>query len=162
MTITQSMVRAMFDYDPTTGALVRLFKNGKRKPMRLTHGDGSVKVRIMGKDYRAHRIIWLHAHGRLPVDVIDHINGNPSDNRLANLREATDAENKRNVGKRRHNTSGFKGVTWDKANKRWLAHATYNGKGVHLGRHPTKEQAAQAYETFARQHYGEFYRSATP
>lgn len=152
-------IREAFEYDPKSGALTRLFKGGTRR----TVGSGKtavdyIKVGFNGSEYPAHRLIWWLVYGELPSRFVDHINGDKSDNRLSNLRLASDAENKRNVGKRRHNTSGFKGVTFDKANGRWLAHATFNGKGIHLGRHTTREGAAAAYAAFAKANHGEFYR----
>lgn len=152
-------IREAFEYDRETGVLLRKFKGGHvRQVGGKKASDGYVKVGFNGREYPAHRIIWWLVHGELPSAFIDHVNGDKSDNRLCNLRLASDAENKRNVGMRRHNTSGFKGVTWDKVNRRWLAHATLNGRGVHLGRHRTKEAAAEAYRNFARENHGEFYK----
>lgn len=148
-----------FHYDAKSGVLTRIFKGGHRRIIgqKKTH-DGYVKVGFNGREYPAHRLIWWITYGILPEQFIDHINGDKSDNRLANLRLATDAENKRNVGMRSHNTSGFKGVSWDKANKRWMAHATLNGRGYNLGRYSTAEDAAEAYRAFAERHHGSFYR----
>lgn len=148
-----------FQYDAETGVLTRLFKGGNRRVIgsKKAH-DGYIKIGFNGREYTAHRLIWWIVYGCLPDRFIDHINGDKADNRLCNLRLATDGENKRNVGKRSHNTSGFKGVTWDKVNRRWLAHATFQGRGVHLGRHDTAEAAGEAYRVFAAENHGPFYR----
>lgn len=148
-----------FDYSPETGVLTRKFKGGHARVAggNKTNG-GYTKIGFNGREYPAHRLIWWRVYGELPDHFIDHINGDKSDNRLCNLRLATDAENKRNVGKRSHNTSGFKGVTWDKVNKKWIAHATLNGKGYTLGRFSTIEMAAEAYRGFAQKHHGDFYK----
>lgn len=153
-----------FGYDPETGVLTRKFKGGHQRVVgsKVLSPNSYVKVGFNGREYPAHRLIWWLVYGSLPDGFIDHVNGDKADNRLANLRLATDAENKRNVGMRSHNTSGFKGVTWDKANRRWLAHATLGGKGYHLGRHDTKEAAAEAYRAFAKKHHGQFYRETNP
>lgn len=153
-------VNDAFEYNPETGTLTRVFKGGHRRVAgsRKQAAD-YIRVGFNGREYPAHRLIWWLVYGSLPSAFIDHINGDRTDNRLCNLRLATDAQNKRNVGMRSHNTSGFKGVTWDKANNRWLAHATHNGRGVHLGRYDKKEDAAEAYRQFAREAHGEFYRS---
>jgi hypothetical protein len=155
----QENIREAFDYDRETGALVRKFKGGHVRPAgaKKSH-TGYTKIGFNGREYPAHRLIWWLVYGELPIAFVDHVNGDKSDNRLCNLRLATDAQNKRNVGKRAHNTSGFKGVTWDKINRRWLAHATLNGIGINLGRHSTKESAAEAYRNFARENHGEFYK----
>lgn len=148
-----------FDYSPETGILTRKFKGGHERAAgtRKAH-KGYTKIGFNGHEYPAHRLIWWLVYGALPTRFIDHVNGDRSDNRLCNLRLATDAENKRNVGIRAHNTSGFKGVTWDKDNRKWLAHATLNGKGYHLGRYTTAENAARAYRDFAKKNHGDFYR----
>ena len=106
-----------FEYDAETGVLTRIFKSGKRRVAGANVRSGDyIRVSFNGKEYPAHRLIWLLVYGQSPDQFIDHINGVRTDNRLANLRLASDAENKRNVGIRSHNTSGEKGVTWDKAN----------------------------------------------
>lgn len=148
-----------FVYDPETGVLLRKFKGGTtREAGSKKSVEGYTRVSFNGREYPAHRLIWWLVYGSLPSLFVDHVNGDKSDNRLSNLRLATDAENKRNVGKRSHNTSGYKGVSWDRANNRWLANASLNGRSVHLGRHATKEAAAEAYKRFAEEHHGEFYR----
>ena len=153
------IITEAFRYDPVTGRLVRVFKGGHTRVIGANRqSDGYAKVGFNGREYPAHRLIWWLVYGSLPDRFIDHINGDKGDNRLANLRLASDAENKRNVEKRRHNTSGFKGVSFCKSTGRWLAHATLNGRGFHLGRHSTREEAAAAYQAFARANHGEFYR----
>lgn len=85
--------------------------------------------RLFDKPIKAHRAIWALATGEWP-EAIDHINGNRTDNRLANLRAVTTAENNRNVRQRRDNASGVTGVCWDAGRKKWLATAS----GKHVGR----------------------------
>lgn len=82
---------------------------------------------------RAHRVIWLLAHGEWPTDQIDHINGNRGDNRIANLRPATFWENARNQKRRSTNKSGVQGVVWDKAQGKWQARITADNRQRHLG-----------------------------
>lgn len=155
----EEIITEAFGYDSESGILVRKFKGGTTRVVGVKNLGGSyTRVGFNGLEYPAHRLIWWLVHGSLPDRFIDHINGDKTDNRLANLRLATNAENTRNVGMRSHNKSGFKGVSWDKANRRWVAHATLNGRGYTLGRHSTREAAAQAYRNFAKQHHGEFYR----
>jgi len=120
--------------------------------------QGYIIIKIDGKCYRAHRLAFLVAHGHLPKEL-DHINGDPSDNRIANLREATRRENKRNSGKYSNNKSGFKGVCWHKSRGKWRADAQdANGKQIHLGLFTTPEAASAAYNDFAMKLHGDFFR----
>jgi hypothetical protein len=95
-------------------------------------------------------------HGRWPTNHIDPINGIRDDNRIENLREATNAQNGANQGKPSTNTSGYKGVHWDKCNKKWVAQIRVNRKATHLGYFTNIEDAAATYQAAARQYFGEF------
>lgn len=88
--------------------------------------------------------------------VVDHINGNKLDNRRANLRLATRAQNVMNQRTSAANSSGYKGVSWDKDVKKWRAYLTYQKKRVYLGLYEDAEDAAQAYNTKATELFGEF------
>lgn len=149
----------IFSYDPESGVLVRKFKGGHTRVAGSSRkSDYYDRVSFNGTEYPAHRIIWELYYGVKPVGFIDHINGIKHDNRIKNLRIATDAENKRNVGKRKHNTSGFKGVHWVESKKVFKASASFNGKTVYLGIYKNPEDAKNAYEAFCREKYGEFFR----
>jgi hypothetical protein len=91
-----------------------------------------VYTAIKHKNVAIHRIIFLMQHGYLPK-MIDHIDCNPRNNKIENLRAATSAENQRNQKLPRHNTSGFKGVVWSIACQKWIAKVKVNGKTKHLG-----------------------------
>lgn len=88
--------------------------------------------------------------------LIDHINGDGLDNRRANLRQATHAENMRNRRIGSNNTSGFKGVSLHKASGRWVAQICADNVRHHLGYHDTPTEAAIAYDAAARELHGEF------
>jgi hypothetical protein len=88
--------------------------------------------------------------------LVDHINGDGLDNRRANLRPATDLQNRGNRRLSAHNTSGFKGVTWLQRERLWLARCWSDGKLHRLGYHRTAEAAAHAYDAAAREIFGEF------
>jgi hypothetical protein len=99
-----------------------------------------------------HRQIMNPAKGQ----DVDHIKGNKLDNRRANLRLCSRSQNKANVGLKRTNTSGFKGVSFFKQTKRWRARIKVDYKATHLGFFPDKESAAKAYDAAAILHFGRF------
>jgi len=149
----------LLNYDPETGLFTRRSGSG-RWPAGEVAGSlchGYIVIRIDGKSHQAHRLAFLVVHGFIPSEI-DHINLVRSDNRISNLRPATTQQNSRNTGKYSNNTSGFKGVYWDKSNGKWQAQAQdANGKRKTLGRFPTPEAASAAYNDFARNLHGEFY-----
>ena len=111
---------------------------------------------VCGHLYRAHRVAWAISTGIWPKNQIDHINGNKSDNRLINLREATHSENARNKSKPSTNKSGYKGVSWRPDRRLWRAMIRISGVQTHLGYFERAEDAYAAYRLAANQHYGEF------
>lgn len=88
--------------------------------------------------------------------VVDHINGDPLDNRRCNLRTATVSQNQMNSRKRGGCTSAFKGVTWNKSSGKWQAQIKLEGKSTYLGLYGTEQEAHQAYVKAAREMHGEF------
>jgi hypothetical protein len=99
---------------------------------------------------KMHRLIFPGS------EQVDHVNGNGLDNRNANLRGATAAENNHNACKRLDNTSGFKGVYWNTRDRRWRARIEVSGRKIHLGCHDDLEEAARAYDAAARERFGAF------
>jgi hypothetical protein len=115
------------------------------------NGDGRV---FHGKRFKAlSRLIMGVTDPKIQVD---HINHNLLDNRKENLRICTGAENTRNMQRLKRNTSGYKGVSWDKNRKKWTAYIHKNNKQIYLGRYQTKEQAAEIYNEAAIKYHGEF------
>jgi len=125
----------------------------------LNKARGYYQVKLNGKSYYLHRLL---AQAFIPnpenKPQVDHIDGNPQNNCLSNLRWATHAENMRNRKKHRNNTSEYTGVTFDKWSGKWKAQIKINGKNKSLGYFHTKEEAAAAYEAAAKEAFGEFYR----
>lgn len=91
-----------------------------------------------------------------PKIQVDHKNGNGLDNQRENLRTATGRQNQYNQGIHRNNTSGFKGVYWQKSARKWRAFIKVRGKQVHLGLFDDPQKAAQAYDIAAIHHAGEY------
>lgn len=134
--ITAELVRALFDYHPSSGDLVWRINLPYHPDLQgciagTVTATGYMQLCINDKSYRAHRIIWLHVHGELPTGEIDHINQVKHDNRLANLRLASRSEQQLNRAKPAHNTSGVKGVSFSRSKRKWIA--SVNVKGVTYG-----------------------------
>lgn len=91
--------------------------------------------------------------------VTDHIDRDTLNNQRSNLRHCTIRQNAMNVGPQRNNTSGYKGVTWHKKDKKWQASIGLNGKITYLGSYKTAEEAHRAYCAIGEKVYGEFFSS---
>lgn len=116
--------------------------------------EGYIRIRLNGVEYRAHRIVWELHNGKIPEGMlIDHINRIKTDNRIENLRLATQSQNLNNQPGR--SKLGLpKGVQI--SNSKYRAKITINGKSIHLGVFDTPEEAGKAYEDKAVELYGEF------
>jgi hypothetical protein len=147
--MTQDQLKKILSYDPETGLFHWKIKPSKRfaKGMQAgSLGDGYIRIHTNGRQYGAHRLAWLYVHGVEPEHQIDHINGNPSDNRIVNLRQATQMENAQNIRKpQKNNSHGNLGVTYDPKKKLWRTRISINGTRKYIGKFKTQEQAAQAY-----------------
>jgi len=164
--LSASYIRSVFDYAPTTGVLSwRKIDNpsSKYEKRRNTSFAGKEAgcvdqlgyrvVRLGKKNYKAHRLIWLYVHGRMPSDYIDHINGVKSDNRLSNLREVDSCANNQNKAMHHNSRSGVVGVTWDKKARKWRAHIRANKVGHYLGQYSDINEAI-AVRRAAEKAYG--------
>ncbi len=105
---------------------------------------------------RMHRALAERWGWPIASKDVDHWNRDGLDNRRENLRPCTRIQNSRNRGPQKNNTSGYKGVTWNKRAKRWEAKIWLNGGCIHLGKFERVEDAAAAYAAAAAKHYGEF------
>lgn len=142
----------LFTYDPLSGILSnRIHRKGIRSSGTGTvNNAGYLTVCVDYKKYLVHRIAWLlHFHG-WPVGQIDHINGVRTDNRIDNLREATQLINMRNSRAKPSNKSGVPGVRFHQG--KWSGQVRANGKQIHVGTFRTKEEAVQAVAEFRNQH----------
>lgn len=160
--ITQELLKTNIHYNPDTGVFTRIIKSGGNVGEINTkeNDSGYFRVNISGKSYRTHRLAWLYMTGEWPKEHIDHINGMRNDNKFSNLRCASNAENMHNIGKYVTNTSGFKGVSWHKAAKKWCAQIKIDGKRIYLGLFESADLASKAYRDFAKNVHGEFYNGA--
>ena len=147
--ITQHQLREILSYDPESGAFVWLVTRGKARKdaaAGFTRRDRYIEIGIDGALYFAHRLAWFYVHGRWPIQQIDHINGIRGDNRIANLREASNAQNLQNLRKASSNSkSGFLGVSLRKSRGKWRAEIVIEGRKKHLGYFDSSEEAYAAY-----------------
>lgn len=153
--LTQDYLIGALDYDPKTGIFIWKFRadcsssfNGKwaGKKAGTLNWQGRVMIVINGTKFAAHRLAWLYVYGTWPENNIDHINGDPSDNRIENLRDVSHAENMQNLrGAKQNNRTGHLGVCFDKRWGKFEARIAANGKRTSLGRFDTAEEAGEAY-----------------
>ncbi len=122
---------------------------------RIKH-DGYRELRLDGKYYSVHRIIYKMVTGEDPVALVDHINGDKSDNRWVNLRDASHTQNNHNRRVGRNNTTGYKGVSKLKDGRYKVSIRVGNNKRLHLGYFLDLNEAAKAYANAAQKHHGEF------
>lgn len=158
--MTQQELKALFVYEPETGRLRRTTGGRSPYPWRGVGKHRRYQIaRVRGEDVYLHRMVWLYHYGYQPT-MLDHIDGDPTNNRIENLRECTNAQNQYNGPKKCNNKSGFKGVVFRTGyRKPWQARITVGGKAVLLGRFDTPEGAAAAYAAGAAAIAGEFARS---
>lgn len=145
--------------EPKTGIFYNRRRLGSRAAGHMSGSISSNGYRYLlfsgGQKLLAHRLVWFLTHDVWPKEI-DHINGNPDDNRIENLRTATHAENCRNSRRHKDNKSGVKGVCWEQKRGRWAAYICVDGRRHGLGRFRTKEDAASAYREAALEFHGKF------
>lgn len=127
-------------------------------PAGTNKGDGYLIIWLDGKLYRLHRIIWKMYYGEDPKHFIDHINGDRSDNRIVNLRDATHSENNRNRAKiSDKNTTGYTGIIYCEARNKYRTVIMYNNKTIHIGEFEDINEARVRRVMLEKALYKEFY-----
>lgn len=157
--LTAEELRERLDYDPETGVFTWRVKPRQKKILGYAghlSKAGYIYISVRKKTYAAHRLAWLHTYGYWPRKEIDHINRVRSDNRIANLREATRAENCANRKKRptRYRLNGVFLV-----GRRFGARVYVDGIPAYLGVYDTEIEAHAAYTTAVRTAFGAFARA---
>ena len=153
-----SEVRKQFRYNPETGELRRA---GYMVGLREQSPGRGVQVWCVGSNIPASHICFAIQNGRWPSEgfVIDHINGNPKDNRICNLRECTQQQNTQNRKLHSNNKLGLKGVSWHKYKKMYQTTIKVNGAFYHCGYYRDPQVAGEVYAGLAKLYFGEFVRT---
>lgn len=145
MPLTQDRLKQLLEYDAGTGAFRWKITKGRAKAggfAGATDAYGYRVIRVDGVLYKAHRLAWLYAHGAWPEGLLDHVNRMPGDNRLCNLREATQSENMHNA--KRNTKSGVPGVRWREERSRWVAQIRVGYRQHVIGSFACKDEAIRA------------------
>lgn len=163
--LTQQELKLNLSFNPETGIFTWLVANNGRVKVGMIAGSlsstGYLYIMIDRKNYKSHRLAWLYMTGEWPKKMIDHIDGEKSNNRIVNLRDCNQSQNMQNMRASKINASGYKGVSWHNATSKWRSRAKLKRKQYHLGLFEHAEDASQAYQNFAKQNHGEFYREAS-
>lgn len=148
----QEYLKETLHYHPCSGLFFKL--SSPSIAAGRPHPKGYIQITLEGKSFLAHRLAWVYVNGYWPENQIDHINCIKTDNRIENLREATNSENHMNKPIQSNNKSGFKGVHYAVNNSKWVAYIQIPkghkdiGKRttnrIHLGSFLTKDEAVKA------------------
>lgn len=158
--LTHDALTEHLSYDPDTGLFTWLVPRPRGIKVGTVSGritqSGYVQIQLFHRRYQAHRLAWFYHFRCWPQFMLDHINGDGTDNRISNLREATNSLNQANRKRLSTNTSGSRGVTWHKQCGKWQAAIKVNGSNIHLGLFENLNDASEAYEMAANRYFGEY------
>lgn len=161
--LTHERLLSLLVYEPSTGVFRWKVHASSTRPMGSIAGSsekrGYVQIRIDRRLYRAHRLAVFYVTGEWPPHSVDHKNVDKSDGRWDNLRLADKQGNSANTPATKRNVLGVKGVSVVPSG-RFRALISANKRSIYLGTYDTAEQASEAYERAAKQHFGEFARAA--
>ncbi|EQB7353713.1 hypothetical protein BB775_10535 [Enterobacter roggenkampii] len=152
-------IRDLIDYNAETGVLTAKVNFSGRQAGSVIGSQtwqGYYAFSLFGKKCFAHRLAWLLHYGEWPSQPIDHINGIKTDNSIRNLRLCSLSQNQFNKPTQKNNTTGVKGVYWNKRDKRYVASVQFNGKKYSAGHHKDIESAKEEVMKLREKLAGEF------
>lgn len=165
----QTLLREWLDYNSATGIFYWRKEPRRERPLLGTiagtrHKEtGYIFIGVGGfQQFGAHRLAWVYTHGDIPDGMeIDHIDGDPSNNAIGNLRVATSRQQKQNKRVQSNNRSGLKGAYYHACHKgkKWRSQIKVAGRLIFLGYFHTAQAAHEAYRAAALKYFGEFARA---
>jgi hypothetical protein len=163
--ISPEYLKSILNYDLETGFFTWLWRKDISNCVNMREVGkvaGSIcpttkyrRIKINGKLYKCSRLAWIYVYNKNPNFMIDHINGDRSDDRISNLREATRSQNGANRSKQKRNKWGNKGITV-RPNGKYQAEIRANGKRYYLGVYETADDAGIAYANASKKYFGEY------
>lgn len=145
---SQDQLKNLLSYDPDTGIFAWAVARGtKIKPGFIAgcpNTDGYIKIVYMRRTYSAHRLAFLYMTGSYPEAEVDHVDGNPQNNKWANLRACSRQENMQNKLPNKGRKIGSL-VGANRNLERWISRISSNGTQIHIGVYETEFEAHQAY-----------------
>lgn len=158
--ITQKELKSILNYNPDTGIFTWAIKPNRSIKIGdiagSLEGRGYHRIMLNRKAYKTHRLAWLYVYGEFPLNEIDHIDQNKTNNKINNLRECSRGNNNCNILNRKNNKSGYKGVSWNKAKGKWISQIQSNKQKIFLGSFDCQKKAHIAYCEAANKYHGEF------
>lgn len=144
------------DYNINTGAFTWKISASNRAPIGSAAGtlktDKNLVIKINKRVYYAHRLAWFYVYKEWPKGIIDHIDRNPQNNAISNLRDTTNSLNQHNINPKINNTSGYTGVYYSERQRRWKAQIIVNRKVIYLGCFIEKKFAIKARKEAEKQY----------
>lgn len=157
--LTHERLKSLYWYDPVVGTFLLKAKipHDKRKigDFLKANNNGYLTVLIDGLNYPLHTLAWFYMKKEWPLELIDHIDRNPLNNSILNLRQATNKQNQANKRINRLSSFGLKGVA--SSGKRYRSRIRIDGHKVHIGTFDSPEEAHAAYVEKEKEVFGEFY-----
>ncbi len=161
----KSLVLSSLTYDPETGIFRWIAAGNNTRGIGTIagylHPSGYRYIKICQVRFSCQRLAWLFHTGQWPKENMDHINTIRSDNRIANLREASNSQNNFNSAMKPNNTTGFKGVSLSSRDGKYRAQIAAHGKRILIGVFDDAKSAAEAYNNEAMKLHGEYARVNT-